>query len=48
MKKIAQLIKNHLEGKQTEASKEVMFKISSKLQSRGFKPPFKVVAQSYD
>jgi len=42
--KLAQVIKNHLSGKKTEASNELFSKISSKLQENGFKPPFKVVA----
>ena len=42
MKKTAQLVKEHLKGRKTEASKEVMNKISKKLEEAGFKPPFKM------
>ena len=40
MKKIAQLMKDHIEGKQTQASKKAISKIESKLKESGFKPPF--------
>ena len=45
--KLAQVIKNHLEGKQTDQSREVFAKISGKLQERGFKAPFKVAKVEY-
>ena len=41
MKKIAQLVKKHLKGKQTQSSKKVISHISKKLIEAGFKPPFK-------
>lgn len=42
--KLAQVIKNHLSGEQSEQSREVFARISSELQSHGYKAPFKVVA----
>jgi len=42
MNKISSTIKNHFEGKETKASKEIMTKIAKKLKAEGFKPPFKI------
>ena len=41
MKKTAQLLKNHIEGKKTKESLKIVSEISEKLKKMGFKAPFK-------
>jgi len=42
MKKLARIIINHIQGKQTKTSQKLMNKISKKLKEAGYKPPFKL------
>ena len=46
MNKTAKIIKDHLSGRKTTASKKIFASISSKLREAGYKPPFSIKKKS--
>lgn len=48
MKKIAQVIKNHLDGKESDQSRFILSKISSKLSDMGYVKPYSITKISQD